>query len=147
METREIQTPLLRLQMGSFVAVLLLLGAMAALMVGRPSVAAVSPAPSFSPAVSISEPASRLHIGCEQCAVVTSVREIKPLEHELHSGAGSKTVRGSGKSLTSERVRRYEVTVLMRDGSVRVIKQARTVNWRVNERLTLIGSAQTSDES
>lgn len=133
MKTQEVRNPLLTLQMGSITVVVLSLGAVAALMAVMPSVAAVSPSPTFAHAEPADEPQPRVHAACEQCAVVTAMREIKPLEHEINSSA--------------ESTRRYQVTVRMRNGSTRVIEQARPANWRMNERLILIGGAHARNES
>lgn len=146
MENQEIRTPLLRLQTGGIVVGLLSLGAVTALMAGMPSVAAVSPAPTFPLAVSANEPKPRFRDRCEECAVVTSIREIEPPEHGIRSGAGSRTTKDAGNVVTGESTRRYEVTVQMRDGSTRVIEQARPASWRMNERLILIGGSSISKE-
>ncbi len=147
METQGIQSPFLRLQVSGSAVILLSLGAMATLMVGMPSVAAVSPAPTFAPAVSTGDAKPRYRGGCEECAVVTSIREIEPLDSGIHSGPGSKATKESGNAMTGEALRRLEITVRMRDGSTRVIDQARSANWRVNERLIVIGGASTGNES
>jgi len=147
MENQGARTPSVRLQMGGIAAVLLSLGALAALIAGMPSVAAVSSAPTFAPALSTDEPTSRVRNRCDQCAVVTAVREIGPLEHGIHSGPGRRTTTDVGNMMTGEGVRRHEVTVRMRDGSIRLIVQAGPANWRVNERLILIGGAYDNSES
>lgn len=146
MENPGIRTPSSRLQMGGMVAVLLSLGALAALIAVMPSVAAVSPAPTAALAVSAVEPKLRFRDGCEQCAVVTSIREIESLGHEVHSGAGSSATKDIGNVMTEESARRYDITVRMQDGSIRVIEQAGPANWRVNERLILIGGTSISNE-
>ena len=145
MENQGIRTPLVRLQTGGIVAGLLSIGAVVALTAGMPSVAAVSPAPTFPPEVSANEPVPRFRRRCEECAVVTSIREVEPFEHGSHSAAGSRTTKGVGKVMTGESARRYEVTVQMRNGSTRVFEQVRTTNWRVNERLILIGGSSISN--
>lgn len=147
MENPGIRTPSLRLQMGDMVVVLLSLGALAALIAVMPSVAAVSPAPTAAHVVSAIEPKLRYRDGCEQCAVVTAIREIEPLGHEGHSGAGSSATKDIGNVMTEESARRYDITVRMRDGSIRVIEKAGPANWRVDERLILIGGTSISNES
>jgi len=132
--------------MGGMVVVLLSLGALAALIAVMPSVAAESPAPTDALAVSAVEPKLRFRAECEECAVVTSIREIEPLEHGVHSGAGSSATKDIGSVMTEESARRYDITVRMRDGSIRVIEQARPANWRVNERLILIGGTSIRNE-
>ena len=77
---------------------------------------------------------------------MTSIREIEPYEHGVHSGAGSSATKGIGNVMTEESARRYDITVRMRDGSIRVIEQAGPANWRVNERLILIGGSSISNE-
>jgi Na+-transporting methylmalonyl-CoA/oxaloacetate decarboxylase gamma subunit len=147
MENQGNRTPSVRLQMGGIAAVLLSLGALAAMIAGMPSVAAVSSAPTVASAVSTDEPKPRVRDRCDQCAVVTAVRDIEPLEHGIHSGAGRRTTTDVGNVMTGESARRYEVTLRMRDGSIRVIVQAGPANWRVNERLILIGGVYDNSES
>jgi len=147
MKLQGIQNSSLKLRLGGITAILLSTGAMAALMVGMPSVAAVSPAPTFSLEVPADEARPRYRNGCEHCAVITTIGEIEPLEHGIHSGAGSRTTADPGYEMTGESAKRYEVTVRMRDGSIHVIDQGRPVNWRVNERLIVIGGIPTRNES
>ncbi|MCX7157399.1 MAG: hypothetical protein NTW45_13270 [Rhodocyclales bacterium] len=147
MKTQEVRNPLLKLQMGGIAVVLLSFGAVAALMAVMPSVAAVSPAPTFARALSVNEPEPPFRDRCEQCAVVTFIREIEPLEHGIQPGVGSRTTKDLRNAMAEESARRYEITIRMRDGSTHVIEQARPANWRVNERLILIGGADARNES
>lgn len=144
MENPGIQIPLRRLQIGGIVAGLLSLGAVVVLTTGKPDIAAVLPAPTFP--LSVDEPMPRFRGRCEQCAVVTSIREIGPPGQGIHSGTASGTTKRAGSAMAVEITRRYEVTVQMRDGSTRVFEQARTENWRMHERLILIGGSSAGRE-
>lgn len=132
--------------MGGMASVLLSLGAVVALTAGMPGIAAVTPAPTLPLEVSVDEPMLRLRGKCDQCAVVTSIREIESLEHGIHSVAGSSMTKGVNDVMKAEVGRRYEVTVRMRDGSTRVFEQAHTANWRMNERLIFIEGSSAGNE-
>lgn len=78
---------------------------------------------------------------CEQCGVVTSMREIRHAEGAVDARAKPGVIRASLKETAVEATRRYEVTVRMQDGSQRVFVHAAPANWRTRERLILIGGA------
>lgn len=58
---------------------------------------------------------------CSECGVVSSTRNIAHSAEDLNSG--------------------IEVTVRMRDGSSRQFTDASSANWRVGDRMIIIGSA------
>lgn len=64
------------------------------------------------------EKSGRVNRKCRECGVVDSVRRI---------------------ALTEIAPASYEVTVRMRDGATRVVSVASHGNWRLRERITLIG--------
>ncbi len=78
---------------------------------------------------------------CEQCGVVTSIREIRPADGASDARAKPGLIRVSYQEAAAEHTRRYEVTVRMRDGSSHAFLHAPPANWRAGERLILIGGA------
>ena len=147
MKPQGIQNSYLKLQVSGIAVVLTSIGIMGTLIIGTPSVAAVAPAPTSFLAAQADEPMLRHRERCEHCAVITSFREIEPLEQGIQSGAGSRAAKTSETAVTAKSALRYEVTVRMRDGSARVIEQAQPANWGVNERLILIGGDSTRKKS
>lgn len=135
-----------RLQMGGSVAGLFAFGAVVAVTSGMLGVAAILSAPTFPPGMPADEPLPHFRGRCEQCAVVTSIRVIGPLAHGIHSTGVSRTTQGMENVAIAEGARRYEVTVQMQNGSIRVFEQEGLANWRMNERLILIGGGTTGNE-
>lgn len=65
---------------------------------------------------------------CEECGVVAASRPMERWD-------GEETAAG---------VTQYEVTVRMRDGSIRTFMEASSVHWRSGERIILIEGAEQS---
>lgn len=89
---------------------------------------AVPPTPTFNEYLE-HEPAVgnvSLREHCPECGVVSSTRRIQQAAEGLNPG--------------------IEVTVRMRDGSRRQFMDASSANWRVGERLIIIGSANHAGE-
>lgn len=93
---------------------------LAVILVGILATTAEVPAPPAAPL-----PVS---IKCAECGVVASTREVG------EPGAGD----GHGPT---ETILRQEVTVRMKDGSIRVFMEATPGHWRAGERLILIEGA------
>jgi hypothetical protein len=65
---------------------------------------------------------------CEECGVVAATGRI---------------ARSGGEAMTAAATQ-YEVTVRMRDGSIRTFTETSSVHWRSGERIILIGDAGQS---
>jgi len=72
---------------------------------------------------------------CAECGVIVSKREIDNASGEASPRSSAEPPRNSSLSSSP----RYEFTVRMADGSKRVFDAVQPANWRVGERVTLIG--------
>jgi hypothetical protein len=138
MEIRVNQASLPRKRMVAGATIVLALGTLSAAMAWMSGLAAVSPAPTLALSAAAEEGlASAVTDACTQCAVVISTRELTT------PGGGNPSAAGSGAKRYEKR---YEVTVRMQDGSIRILAQARPAVWRPRERLILIGGASAGHE-
>ena len=55
-----------------------------------------------------------------------------------HSGVAAQ---GKSGAIEGEPLRNYEITIRMQDGSMRVIREAKSAYWRHGEPVTLIAGA------
>jgi hypothetical protein len=108
------------------IALLLLLSAIAGVTARIPTVFAEVLAPNPEVQNVADDPEFLPGWTCRQCAVVTSTRELSHMGECPYPGA-------------AQPASRYEVTVRMRDGSIRILPPDRAVVWRVGERMVLIG--------
>lgn len=93
---------------------------------------------------------ARVSVKCPECGVVESRREIEPPSEQLAEGidpvAAGGTTRVGRNEIPAKPTHRYEVTVRMMDGSRRVFTDANLVNWRVGERVIIIGGASRPND-
>ena len=113
----------------AFAAIALAATSMAAILGWAPA-AAETPVEVYAP-----EPTPDARARCTDCGVIVSTREIDNSSGET----APKSALNLSQKLTPHSPRRLEITVRMRDGSRRVIDDVGPANWRVGERLTLIG--------
>ena len=141
MKTQTIHLPQPSLTSWRILIILVCVASFIALTGFTSRVAAVSPAPTLETGAdkgavapdtrwpgADAEPAAK----CPQCGVVEAIREIVPADTDA-AGAQPGSVQ---KKLT----RQQEVTVLMRNGSRHVFRQASPASWRVGERMIIINS-------
>ena len=76
---------------------------------------------------------------CPECGVIVAVREIEKHDDDTGLGATSGATAGNGNATSMTTARRYEITVRMAGGSIRVNYQASPGRWRSGERVIVIG--------
>lgn len=118
----------------------LLIGVAAAVLLG---VFGISVVKAWAPATldKSDEPAgaeARVRTRCAECGIVESAREVIESSQPGHEIDRRTT---DGKPL-----KRYEITVRMRDGASRVFVDATPANWRPGERVRFIEGAGRSGD-
>lgn len=131
----------------------LLVGSIAAILVGGIAIASVAiPAQSFDgvPAGAPPAEAAALHASaaplghvyrCPDCGVIESTREIEGPDEQTGVGASGRASAGRRGGIEAKPFRNYEITIRMRDGSMRVIRDPRSARWRQGEPVTIIAGA------
>lgn len=94
----------------------------------EPTVAAAAPA--------VAAPGARAY-RCAECGVIESTRVIEAPNEKTAGNAPNRIAAGSG--IEGKPLRNYEITIRLRDGSMRVITDANAARWRPGERVKLIG--------
>lgn len=85
----------------------------------------------------------RVRTRCAECGVVESTREIVEADPPAASPSGGEIDR---LATNGKPVKRYEITVRMRDGASRVFVDATPASWRPGERVRFIeGAGRSSD--
>ncbi len=84
---------------------------------------------------SVATPPARIH-RCAECGVIESTREIKASDET--SGVNASGQIAAGGEIQPKSARKYEITIRLKDGSMRVITDASPANWRQGERVTFI---------
>lgn len=75
---------------------------------------------------------------CAECGVIESVREIAASDEDAAVKAPGRGPAGSRGGIEAHLPRSYEITIRLRDGSMRVVRDARPANWRRGEPVTVI---------
>jgi hypothetical protein len=83
-------------------------------------------------------------VRCAECGFVESMREVGSTGADHDPRAAVRVAQNGTKEASRKPVRRYEITVRMKDGSTRVFIDSAPVQWRPGERLILIGDAPGS---
>jgi len=78
---------------------------------------------------------------CDDCGIIESMRKIDTPDDLSGVGAPRRTAPGKRGAIEGEPLRNYEITIRMQDGSVRVIREAKSAYWRHGEPVTLIAGA------
>ena len=73
---------------------------------------------------------------CKECGVIESARKIEIPDALIQMHAPGRFAAGGGIDGAPER---YAITIRLQDGSTRAIMDAHPANWRVGERVSLIG--------
>lgn len=76
---------------------------------------------------------------CPECGVIVAVREIENHDDDNGPGAAIGATAGNGNTTSMTAAGRYEITVRMAGGSIRVNYQASSGRWRSGERVIVIG--------
>ncbi|OGA35269.1 MAG: hypothetical protein A3F75_01780 [Betaproteobacteria bacterium RIFCSPLOWO2_12_FULL_64_23] len=75
---------------------------------------------------------------CAECGVIESMREIKAPQEKTGIDASGGIAAGSRGVIGATPLRIYEITIRLRDGSMRVIQDAKPATWRRGEPVTVI---------
>ena len=76
---------------------------------------------------------------CPECGVIVAVREIENHDDDNGPGAAIGATAGNENAGSLTTAGRYEITVRMTGGSIRVNYQASPGRWRSGERVIVIG--------
>jgi len=98
----------------------------------EPPVAAAAPA--------IAAPGARAY-RCAECGVIESTRKIEAADEKTGVDASGRITAGNRGGIERKPVRNYEITIRLRDGSMRVITDANPARWRHGERVTIIAGS------
>lgn len=88
-------------------------------------------------APAIAAPAARAS-RCAECGVIESMREIKAPQEKTGTDAFGGIAAGSRGVNGATPLRIYEITIRLRDGTMRVIQDAKPATWRRGEPVTVI---------
>lgn len=88
-------------------------------------------------APAIDAPARRAR-GCAECGVIESMREINAPQEKTGIDAFGGIAAGSRGASRATPLRIYEITIRLRDGTMRVIQDAKPATWRHGEPVTII---------
>lgn len=135
-------------KVGKFLSMTLLAGGIAAILVSGIAIGSLAISAKGSNSMSApAEPLAAAHAGaqpgngdhkCAHCGVIESTQEIEaPWDRTGVDASGRLMVCtrvGDGR----KSVRGREITIRLRDGSMRVIKDAKPAKWRHGEQVTII---------
>ena len=91
-----------------------------------------------APAVAAPAPRARR---CAECGVIASTREIKAPQEKTGIDLPVGFAAGSRVGMEATPLRNYEITIRLQDGSMRVIRDAKSAKWRRGEPVTIIAGA------
>lgn len=101
-------------------------------LLSEPPEAVAAPASAALPAV-------RAHrYMCDDCGVIESMRKIGTPDDHGGVAAPGRNAAGKGGAIEAGPLSKYEITIRMQDGSMRVIQDARPAHWRYGEPVTVI---------
>ena len=75
---------------------------------------------------------------CAECGVIESTREIDAPDEKTGVNATGRIAAGNRGETERKLVRNYEITIRLRDGSMRMIKDPNPARWRQGERVKII---------
>lgn len=140
-------------QTNKFLHLALLVGGVAAILVsgiairslaisaqGFNGMAAPTEPPATVAAAAIAAPGVRAY-RCEECGVIESTRKIEAPDEKTGVNAWGRIAAGNRGETERKPARNYEITIRLRDGSMRVIRDAKPAKWRHGERVTIIAGA------
>ncbi|MGP1678593.1 MAG: hypothetical protein ACTS6J_15735 [Burkholderiales bacterium] len=137
-------------QVKKFLHLPLLVGGIAATLVsgivivslafsGQESKGVIAPAEASETAAlpAIEAPAARPY-RCDECGVIESTREIKAPDEKTAVKSSGSSAAGKRGEFEAKPLRNYEITIRLRDGSMRVITDPKPAQWRHGEPVTII---------
>jgi outer membrane lipoprotein SlyB len=134
------------------------IGSLAISAQGFDGIRAPSEPPDAAAVPAIAAPEARAY-RCAECGIIESLREIVAPGEEAEANVPGRIVSGkrgeteakrsaietkrsaieaTRSAIEAKRVRNYEVTIRLQDGSTRVITEAAPARWRQRERVTII---------
>lgn len=75
---------------------------------------------------------------CAECGVIESMRKIEAPGGNTGSNASGRVAGGKRGEIGAQAARSHEITIRLKDGSMRVITDANPASWRSGERVTII---------
>ena len=78
---------------------------------------------------------------CSECGVIESIRTIKAPADAGGSRTSAQTAAGKRGAIEAESPRYYEITIRLRNGTTRVIRDSKPAQWKRGEPVTLIDGA------
>ena len=85
----------------------------------------------------IAAPATRAR-RCAECGVIESVREINAPDEKAAVEPPGRRATGTRGEIEAKPLAIHEITIRMRDGSMRVITDAKPAKWKYGEPVTII---------
>ncbi len=133
----------LPLLVGGIAAILVSSIAIGSLAVSAQDINAIV-APAEPPAAlavpAIGPPGARAY-RCSECGVIESTRKIEGPDENSGVNAPGRIAAGNQGGIEAKPVRNYEITIRLRDGSMRVITDAKPARWRHGESVIIIAGA------
>ena len=133
----------LPLLVGGIAAILIsgiAIGSLAISAQGFNGIVASAQPPEAAAAPDIAAPGARAY-KCTECGVIESTRKIEATDEKAGVNAWDRIGLGNRGETERKPVRNYEITIRLRDGSMRVIRDAKPATWRHGERVTIIAGA------
>lgn len=78
---------------------------------------------------------------CGECGVIVSTRAIEVPNEKTGVNASGRIAAGNRGEIKGTAVRNYEITVRLRDGSMRVLTDTNPARWRHGEKVIVIAGA------
>jgi hypothetical protein len=75
---------------------------------------------------------------CAECGVIESAPKIEVPDEKTGFSASGRIAAGKRGEIEATPLRNYEITIRLRDGSMRVITDAKPARWRHGEPVTII---------
>ncbi len=107
---------------------------------GFSDVVAPAEAPEAAEVAASAAPAARA-LRCAECGVIESTREIEAPDEKSAVKSSGRIAAGSRGGIGAKPLRNYEITIRLRDGTMRVITDAKPASWRRGEPVTIIAGA------
>jgi hypothetical protein len=113
------------------------IGSLAISAQGPNSIPAAAEPTEAAAAPVIAPPEARTY-RCAECGVIESTRKIEATDEKTGVNAPGRITAGNRGEIEGNPVRSYEITIRLRDGSMRVVTDANPARWRPGERVKLI---------
>jgi hypothetical protein len=133
----------LPLLVGGITAILvsgIAIGSLAISAQGFNGMPARAEAPEAAAAPAIAEVGARAY-SCRECGVIVSTRALEASVEKPGVNASGRIAAGNRDETKGKPVRNFEITVRLRDGSMRVVTDANPATWRHGEKVIVIAGA------